>query len=797
MLESLLQDLRYSLRSLARSPGFTAVALVTLALGIGATTTMFSVVERLILHPLPFPHADRLVMVWMNDPATGVGLAPSFKAAARWRSSTVVDAVALEESETWYYQGPGGNRFLDGSDITPTVFSTLGLTPVLGRLLVSSDTDADAPRVAVLKEAFWRQEFGGRRDILGTTITLDTFPYTIVGVIPDAVTAIDGWRPQEVWTAFRGDSLTHPITIARVAAGVPEDRAEHELNLLAKQANTSDTSAFYRRLTVVFHHPGMVRGSARQAIVILAGAVGLLLLITCANVASLLLARASHREREVAVRKALGATRRRLLQQPLIESLVLGVLGTGGGLWIAQWAMGVIAGFHPPFIYQLEHLAVDRWVLWFSAAVAVGTSVLSGTLPALHSADLDPAEGLKTSRAARPLRWQARLVTTEMALTTTLLLAGGLLVRSLMLETHADPAFRPQGLAAIEIRFPEARKGSTAARLAFWREMEERSRRLPGVLDAVPIEDPLPYPTFVLGSHLDVEGKTLSEAAQQSTIALAGVTPRSMEVLGIPVLEGRAFTAQEHQTEDSVVIINRGMATRFWPGESALGKRFRYASRGSYVTVVGVIRDDPSIWNDRPGAFQVRFPLRDLHDMRWGGWLAVRMNSSASETAVLGELRAIARSVDPRIVVSTLSGVPALLSARLGSARFTTTLLGTFAALALLIAAVGLYGVLAYAVSQRTREIGIRIALGADAGSVVGLVVRQGLLPTGVGLALGTVGGIALSRFFKALLYNTHGADPVTLAAVVAVLTLAAVASSVVPARRAVRVDPIVALRSE
>jgi predicted permease len=396
------------------------------------------------------------------------------------------------------------------------------------------------------------------------------------------------------------------------------------------------------------------------------------------------------------------------------------------------------------------------------------------------------------------MRLHARLVTLEMALTTTLLFAGGLLVRSLTLKTRADPAFRPQGLAAIEIRFPLGRYDSIPARESFWRGMLADARNLPGVRSAVTVEEPLPYPSFVLGSKLDVEGQTLTEAEQRSTVAPEGVTPGYFETMGIPVLEGRSFAPEEYRKSDlSVVIINQGAARRLWPGQSALGKQFRWAPRGQYSTVVGTIRDDPTIWNDRPGMVQVRYPIPEYFDSRWGGWLVVRTAPEANETTILGNLRILARADDPAVVVPTVSGVPALLSAQLSSARFTTTLLGVFAGLALVIAGVGLYGVLAYAVSQRTREIGIRMALGAERRSVVGMVVRQGLLPTVVGLALGTAGGVLLSRFFKTLLYDTTGADPLTMAAVVVVLMLAALAASFIPARRAVRVDPVTALRAE
>jgi len=804
-MDSILQDLRYAIRTLLKTPGFTATAIITLALGIGASTTVFTVVEKLLLNPLPFPGADRLITVWLHDSATGVGIAPQWSDAMVLRDGArSLDAFDLQSLGTWFTDAGGDAEIIDGDAITPSTLRTLDVQPVIGRSLVDADSAASAPRVVMLSEGYWRRRFGGRPDIVGQIIHLDSASYTIVGVAPARLSALESWRPCDVWIPLRPDLRGSGAQIlARIRPSVTPEQARADMAAaLAADRAIHPVQGFRTRLTLRVNSVGKLgNGSTRTAILVLAAAVLLLLLIGCANVANLLLARASRRVHEMAMRRALGAERGRLIRQLLTEGFVLSLGGAGLGLLFVTWLTSAFATFHPRFLYQMEHLSIDGRVLAFGLVASVATTLIFGLAPALRATSFELQEALKGSRATgrRTLRLQRLLVTLELGLTVTLLFGGGLLVKSLVARETSDPGFQPSGLVSLEIHLPRDRFPETATQ-GYWRTLIDRARAVSGIQSAILADNPIPGPGPFIGTTLEVEGVDLSKTEQTALLGTEFARSGYFSTMGIPILVGRDFTPEERQNGRDVAIINASLARRIAPGKNPLGMRLRWTQRMAWTTVVGVIRDDPKVVNPGLGfpEWQIRVPESDPgYPGERYGWLVARTKPGVASGAILATLRGLARQTDGSVVIPTASTTPDLVTARFADARFIATLMSTLASVALVIAAVGLFGVLSYLVTQRTRELGIRIALGASPRSVIRLVVGQALAPVGIGLAGGILAGALSSKFLASLLYETKGTDPTTLAAVSVTMALAALAASYVPAWRAATVDPMIALRSE
>ena len=804
-------DLRYALRALRRSPGFTLVAIVTLALGIGATTVIFSAVNRLLLHPLPFKGGDRLVYVWRQNPNASFMVTPGAAVVDAWmHDAHSFEGIQPNRGRRFDMNRQGEIHQVQGMEVLPTFLSFLGLTPALGRMFAPDEAKKGGPDVALISYGYWRREYGGQRTILGQTIKLDDTLYTVIGVMPKRVTLFDA---ADIWTPLRmtvGDTATFAgyNVLARLRPGVTREQAQRELDAIASRVPDKIFGGWKARALPPQHFLG---GTLQNALPILFGAVGFVLLIACANVALLLLARGAAREREIAIRLSLGAGRRRVARQLLVESVCLAAAGGATGLLLAWWGVQTLSGLRPESLSDLAHVGIDARVLLFALALVMGAALVSGVLPALRATDVSLGVALKSGTrgsggTAGSGHVRNVLVAGEMMLSVVLLVGAGLLVRSLIERQRADLGFRPDGLITMRTSLPASRYPSIASRDAFEAELLAHARALPGVTGATIAEGAPPEYGFTGLGDLEVEGRGRLGAAAPRRIAIDMVLPDYFHVLDIPMIVGRSFDEAENRTRAPVIVISKGMAERLFPGQTAIGKRVRSAgqhgtTQGKWETVIGVVNDVAAMslsgdtrhlqWYQPYGDGRRPFGK----EVPPTGVLIVRASGNAAALAPL--LRGLVNSIDPEIPATEISTVGSRFAEQLAAPRFNTILLGIFAALALVLAAVGLFGVLSYAVAQRTREIGIRVALGAQTRDVRALVVRQGMLPALVGLGLGAVAALFTTRLLASLLYGVAPRDATAFTAAAVVLTVTAFAACYLPARRATKVDPLTALRSE
>ena len=819
-LGDLLHDARYAMRALRRAPGFALVAVLTLALGIGANAAIFSVVNRLLIHPLPFHDADRLAIAWRSDAKSQFLMPPTREMGLAWQQQArTLDGVELFDSDELTLAGEPEAEVVRALSVSPTYASFLGVRPLLGRGFVVEDTAAAAPDVVVLAEGLWKRRFGGSSEVLGKTVRLNGKPYIVVGVMPNDLTqAVALSRPPSIWVPLKVGSAPAPgkaISVAlervsvltRLKPGVTTEQARAEMVDIASRAATDRKPSDSTMTVALTMSAQMVGGGLRNALKVLLGAVSFVLLIACANVANLLLARASAREREIAVRVALGAGRGRLVRQLLSESLVLALAGGAVGLLLASWGLDVIVGLRPANLDQLEGVRLDPFVLGFGALLSVLTGVLFGLVPALHATRPAVAQSLKVgaSMHRNAVGWRRRvslrsaLVAAEVALSLVLLAGAGLLVRSVVALQRVDPGFSPTNLLSANISLPRPRYEAEAAYRAFHEQVLAGARRLPGVVDAV-LASGVPPRQGIQFGEIEVEGAdgaARKPAGDGPMIGSGWVGPEFFRILRIPLRAGRTFSAEEMApgSKANVVVINEGMAKKYWPGESAVGKRLRVGGSGDWETVIGVVGDVKAF---RGGEDPVgnRQAYRPSSTMRWPDRTLI-LRTRGDPAAAAPALKQLVRSLDPDLPLRDVLTVEAMMAESVAAPRFNMTLLSAFAGLALVLAAVGLYGVIAYSVSQRTREIGVRMALGARPGSVQRLVVAEGMRPALVGVALGVAMALGLGRALAGMLHDVSPRDPATLAGVSALLIVVALLACLLPARRAARVDPMVAIRAE
>ncbi|HYV98696.1 MAG TPA: ABC transporter permease [Gemmatimonadaceae bacterium] len=802
LFDDLMQDIRYAARALRRAPGFTTAIVLTLALGIGANTALFSVVNAVLLKPLPYADPERLVSVWMSSVGSPKDRNPtSFPDLTDWRamnpSFTDIGGYAFNRYEV---SGPEGNEFARAIVGTPPVYTVLGATPVLGRLPAPDDAQR---AVVTISYRIWRQRYGGARDVIGRSVKIGDESYSIIGVMPAGfhfpTPDIDLWLPiygigQSAGNPWLTSRYLHGYrVVARLKPGVDVARAEREMNDVQKRlGETNPVDAGY--LIHIQRVSDDALGGVRRPLWLLLGAAGMVLLLACVNVAHLLLARVTSRAREIALRRALGAGRPRITRQLLTESLLLAFIGGAAGVGVAAIATRVLIGLSPADIPRLENVSLNGTVLVFALATSALTGLIFGVVPAVMAWDSGlqstlREEGRGVAGARRRGRVRAVLTAAEVAFALMLLVGAGLMVKSFVRLLGVDTGFRTDGVAAFHVNFSRQRYPTPADQNAAVEKILAALRALPGITTAG-ASTSLPPIRMQQATGFSIEGDPAPERGREPNAIFIPATPGYLEALSIG-MRGDAFDATNVATSEPVVIVNRELATRYFGDRDPVGRRM--VVDGVLRRVTGVAANAPydGIGSAARPTVYVPFSQSPFS----GVWITVR--GAGDPHALLPAIRAAVQGADSQIIPRDIKTMDELVGDSLVRPRFQTWLLGIFGALALVLAAVGIYGVVAYGVSQRTAEIGMRLALGAQKRSVIGLVVGRGMVPVAIGLAAGVGGALLMSRLMAGLLFSVRPNDAATFAAVTVLLAVVAALASYLPALRAANVDPIVALRSD
>jgi putative ABC transport system permease protein len=805
-MDHISQDLQYALRRLFKARGFTFVAVVTLALGIGANSAIFSVVNGVLLKPLPYPESDRLVGVYhTSNGERAVMSGPNYSDIAR--VATTLENSAAYTTSRMILTGEGEPTRLQTVDVSASLFNVLRVRPALGRSFNADENTPGKTSVVILSHGLWEQRFGGDPAVIGRRIMLDGVRHEIIGVMPRGFSfpsAREAWVPLAYDQNFvtRQRASWYLSVVARLKPGVTPAQSAAEVETLgANLARQYPDANGEIGMTAMPLLEAMV-GKIRRSVLILLGAVGFVLLIACTNVANLLLARAAAREPEMAVRTALGAGRGRLMRQLLTESVVLSLLGAAFGLLLTVWGVELLINLKPEGIPRLDNVQVDAKVILFTIATAIVTGVLFGLVPAFTatrgvSASLkESGRGAVTSRSG--MRVRGVLVVAELALAVMLLAGAGLLIRSFLKLQAVDPGFDSAQALTFELSLPDSRYEQDAPRIQFYDQLLPRLRALPGVRSASAVLG-LPLSGLDLIISFEVAGRPPVPPAQQPAMQVRVATPDYFDAIGIPLKRGRGFTENDRVGTPRVVLITEAAARQYFPNEDPIGKKIRLGwgrgpgrerAGGEVIGIVGDVKD--SALNE-PNPPQIYMPLR-----QWPvSFMTVVLKTSVPPASLAEAARAQVAAVDPNLPLSNVKTLDAVISQSISQQRFYLTLLTIFAGVALVLAAIGIFGVLSYAVAQRTREIGIRMALGAPGRTVIGLIVRQAMILVLCGVVLGTAAALSLSETMARMLFSIKPTDPATFATVAAVLVTVALFAAYIPARRATRVDPIVALRAE
>jgi putative ABC transport system permease protein len=801
--EVLAQDVSYAVRRLVANPGFTLVALVTLALGIGANTAIFSIASGVLLQPPPFEDPGRLVMVW-NDNAR-------ISEKHDWHSypnyvdyrdlSTVFSGLAAFNAGGWTLTGDGDPERVPGCYATANLFDVLGVRPLYGRTFTREEDLGGARNVVIVSYGFWQRHFGGRPDALGRSIMLTGLSRTIVGIMPRGFAFPEG--KTELWvpipaTDYRPQrSAMWLQVVGRLKPGVTVARAQEDVERVNADIRTRvPQQAGYG--VFVESYADHVVGTVRPAILILLGAVACVLLIACTNVANLLLARGATREREIALRAAIGAGRGRLVRQLLTESLVLAVLGGIAGGALGWWCLHVLLGMAPPDLPRIQEIGIDGRVLAFTAVASMLTGIAFGMVPALQTARTDPGAALKEGARGSSAGgvWIRRaLVVAEVALAVVLLVGAGLMIRSYLTLQRVDLGFRTDRVLTAEVLLQGARYNDSAPVIDFYHQLTTRLDGLPGVQGAAAIGTIFLTATPA-STNFSIEGRPDFRPEESVEIPYDGITPDYFSVMNIPLLDGRTFSAADTAQSPPVVIINETMAKRFWPGENPIGRRMKYGrlNDGSpWMTIVGIVADTRRTGYDAVVRPETYLP----HPQNGDTTMTIVVRTTGDPASVAPELKSIVKSLDPQVVVQHVQPLETVVSEMTAQRRLNTILLSGFAVVATALALVGLYGVMAYSVQQRTRELGVRLALGATGANVVQLVLKEGLQLVAIGLAVGLAAAFASSSLLSKILYHVKPTDPATLASIAVMTVIVSSIACAVPALRAWRVDPVTALRAE
>jgi putative ABC transport system permease protein len=812
-MEALLQDLRYALRMLRKSPGFTAVAVITLALGIGANTAIFSVVNVVLIRPLPYPNANRLVMIWERRLPDGEPQNPTSPATfLNWKEhATVFEQTAAYFNWTKILTGGAAPERLTVQEVSPNFFAALGVNAALGRTLLASEDNVDgANDVVVLSFELWQRRFGSDPRIVGRNIVLNGKPQTVVGVMPRgfqffvkhgslAQEQPQAWLPltfDEKDPNFHGRYLQ---AVGLLRPGVTLSQAQSAMTSLALSLEAQDPESMKNWTVNLVPLRTQFVGAIEPALRVLLGAVGLVLLIACANVATLLLARSKSRSHEIAIRVALGAKPWQVIRQILTESLLLAVIGAAAGLLLARWSSSALLALAPKGLIPLEGAQVDLRVLAFTAGVAVVTGLLFGVVPAIQTARARPNDELKEggrsgSEGLHGGRTRNSFVVAEIALALVILAGAGLLIRSFSRLMGVDPGFQSKGILTARVELPNSKYKDDAKISEFYAQLLERIQQLPGVRSAS-ADAYLPFTGGIAATGVEVEGRPPLPAAEQPEVDVAVVEPHFFETLGIPLLSGRTFNDREAREVSHNVVISQSMARKLWPNEDPVGKRVTIHMKDVDVPsqVIGVVGDVKHTGLDS----EIRATAYWPHPELAYNFMTLVIRTDGDPLSLAPAVRQAVWTLDKDQPVVDISTMEDLLWVSLARARFSTVVLGVFAGMALLLAVTGIYGVVSYSVAERTREIGIRVALGAQRTDVLRMVLRQGLTLAGVGIAIGIAVALGAMRLLTSLLFGTSPSDPATFASVAGLLMAVALSACYVPARNAMKVDPMVALRYE
>ncbi|HXM74972.1 MAG TPA: ABC transporter permease [Chthoniobacterales bacterium] len=801
-----MQDFRYALRMLAKNPGFTAIAVVTLALGIGANTAIFSVVNAVLLRPLPYPEADRIVYFEGRNPSQGI--TDSNISVPDFQDWTAQNQAFSHTA--FYWMGSGALSMQGGepervprAGVSGDFFNVLGIQPMLGRSFLPEEDQPDTPTVVILSEGLWKRRFGSDRNVIGKTITVNTVPLTIVGVMPAGFEYPDKtqiWIPSGVEFAKEPRDNRSHFALGRLKPGVELLQAQSQISAINAQLAKSfpvTNKGWDARLSRL--HDLLVR-SVRPSLLILLGAVGCVLLIACANIANLLLVRAAARQKEVAIRAALGAGRGRIVRQMLTESILLSAIGGGLGLLLSVWLIQLLISFSPPDSPRFSEANLDYRVLAFTLAISVFTGVIFGLAPALQASKLDVSSSLKeggrTGENYRRTSARNLLLIGEVAMSLVLLVGAGLLIKSFMRLQEVKPGFNPDRVLIASISLPAAKYKEEQQRVDFYRALLERLAAVPGVKAAgAGVTLPLRASNYSIGKAFIPEGRSL-DADESVDASWSTITPAYFEALQVPLLAGRFFNEHDDARAPKVVIVNRHLAKKYFGSETAaIGKRITIWRAENFLReITGVVGDTKATGLEDESGEQIYTP--HSQDGSWG-FMALVIRTAGDPAAMTNTLRREVTGLDKDLPIFNVKTMDDVVAASIGSRRLSASLFSVFAGVALLLAAVGTYGVMAYTVAQRTRELGIRMALGAARKDVFGLVLRQGVALVSLGVGVGLIGAIAASRVLRSVLYGVGSLDLSTFAIAITSLFVVALLACFIPARRATLVDPIEALRNE
>lgn len=813
------QDVRYGLRVMRKSPGFMAVAVVALALGVGANTAIFSVVNAVLLHPIDYDNPEQLVMVWEKSVRRGFGQIPTSVPNfldLRTGNKSLQDLGAFTDSNFNLTGGDQPERVI-AVRVTASLLSLIGVKPIKGRLFLSGEDEPQAGRVLILSHSLWQRSFGANPDIVGQSVALNGNSYNVVGIMPStfkfppafsatvassqyAMPNADLWVPMTPDANATARDIRTLFMVGRLKPGITSSAAQADLNLVAGRLQKDYSAADADMEVDVIPLRQQITGDIRLALIVLFGAVGCVLLIACANVANLLLAKASGRQKEVAIRTALGATRLRIIRQLLTEGMMLGLAGGLLGSLLAILVLRQLVIFSPANVSIPNNVGIDWKVLAFTLVLSLITSFVFGLAPALQASKLDLTETLKeggrgNSGGSKQNRLRSWLVVTEVALALVLLIAAGLMIKSFMRLQSVNPGFNPENLITLELQLPENKYVDQERQALFQQQLVQRIAQVPGV-QAVGTVDNLPFSGNEVNAGLSIEGQPPLSAAERPRAFLRNVSPNYFEAMEITLRKGRTFSEADNANAPGAAIVNETAARRFWPNEEPLGKRFkrgRADSQNPWMTVVGLVAPVSHTSLQVAAQPEVYLPFQQNPGLN----LTLVARTKSNPRAFSGVVRKEVSALDKDLPVSNIKFMDEIIGKSVAQPRVYALLLGIFAGLALILATIGIYGVMSYTVIQRTHEIGIRMALGARSADVLKLIIKQGMILGGGGVVIGLIVSFAMTRVLASQLYGITSTDPLTFAGISLVLIFVAVIACYIPAWRATKVDPMVAVRYE